>query len=144
LLALLFLYTEMPMLIRAAGHTLFFDADVIRWEQATFATQPAVAWAAAWPSRVVSELLHAAYLSYYAIIFSVPLVLYVAGRRRDFAEGVFVLMLVFVVCFVCYIVFPVAGPRYLWASSSTQHIGPMRAVAAWLLEARSSLGPAFR
>src|SRR5262245_1440141 len=34
LLALLFLYSEMPMLIRAAGHADLFDATVIRWERA--------------------------------------------------------------------------------------------------------------
>jgi membrane-associated phospholipid phosphatase len=143
LIALLFLYTEMPMLIRATGHGTLRDAEVMRWELALFGGQPALMWAAHWRSRVGSEVLHAAYLSYYAIIFSVPIGLYVARRNAEFAEGVFVLMLTFVACFVCYIVFPVAGPRYLWTSPAGADPGPIRAVAVWLLEARSSRGTAF-
>ena len=123
LLALLFLYTEMPMLIRAAGHVRLFDAEVMQWERALFGGQPALTWAAHWPSRIGSELLHGAYLSYYGIIVAVPLGLYSARRHADFAEAVFVLMLTFVACFVCYLLFPVAGPRYLWASSASADAG---------------------
>jgi membrane-associated phospholipid phosphatase len=143
LLALLFLYTEMPMLIRAAGHGRFFDPDVMRWEDAVFGSQPAQAWAAHWQSLFVSELLHGAYLSYYGIIFAVPLGLYATGRRAEFSEAVFVLLLTFIACFVCYIVFPVAGPRYFWPSSTRADSGPIRVAAVWLLEARSSRGTAF-
>ncbi|MGH7678158.1 MAG: phosphatase PAP2 family protein [Gemmatimonadaceae bacterium] len=143
LLALLFLYTEMPALIRAAGHEQMFDATALRWETAAFAGQPALDWAARWPSVVVSEALHLAYLSYYLIIFSVPAMLYFTGRRQEFSEAVLVLMLTFVACFVAYLVFPVEGPRYSWASSSRAPEGPVRAFVVWLLEARSSRGTAF-
>ena len=143
LIALLFLYTEMPMLIRAAGHARLLDAEVLRWEGAIFGTQPALAWAAHWQSRVGSELLHGAYLSYYGIIVAVPIGLYSAGRHAEFAEAVFVLMLTFVACFVFYIVFPVAGPRYFWTSPASADPGPIRAAAVWLLETRSSRGTAF-
>ena len=143
LIALLFLYTEMPMLIRAAGHDALRDGNVMRWELAIFGTQPALTWAQHWRSPVGSELLHAAYLSYYAIIVAVPLGLYVARRQREFSEAVLLLMVTFVVCFVCYIAFPVAGPRYFWASEASAHTGPIRAATLWLLEARSSRGTAF-
>jgi membrane-associated phospholipid phosphatase len=90
-----------------------------------------------------SELLHTTYLSYYIIIFSVPVGLHVGGRRAEFAQAVFVLMLVFVACFICYIAFPVAGPRYLWPAPANTPGGPMRSATVWLLEARSSRGTAF-
>jgi membrane-associated phospholipid phosphatase len=143
LIVLVFLYTEVPVLIDAAGHGRLFDMKVIQWERAIFGSQPALDWAARWSSRIGSELLHAAYLSYYAIIFSVPGALYVTSRKTEFAEATFVLMLTFVACFACYIVFPVAGPRYLWASPATVSTGPIRAAVVWLLEARSSRGTAF-
>lgn len=143
LIVLLFLYSEMPVLIGAAGHGRLFDMKVIQWERAIFGSQPALDWAARWPSRIGSELLHAAYLSYYAIIFCVPAALYLTSRRAEFAEATFVLMLTFVACFVCYIVFPVAGPRYLWASQATVPTGRIRAAVVWLLETRSSRGTAF-
>jgi len=142
LLSLLFLYSEMPMLITAAGHNGFFDATVVRWEGALFGRQPAIEWAARWPSRAVSELLHLAYVSYYPIILSVPVALYLK-RRAEFSEAVLVLMYTFVTCFVCYIALPVAGPRYLWPLPAGWTGGPIRAATVWLLEARSSQGTAF-
>ena len=141
-LALLFLlYSELPALIEAAGHRQSLDALVIGWEQAIFGLQPAQRWAVAMPWRALSEPLHLAYLSYYAIIYSVPAILWFTGRRDDFHEAVFALLLTFVACFACYIAFPVAGPRYLWPSNAPD--GPMRGLAVWLLESGSSRGTAF-
>ena len=141
LIALLFLYTEIPMLIRAAGHGRFFDMTVMSWETALFRSQPAIEWSLRWPSRALSEALHAAYLAYYPIIFSVPAALWLRRRREQFAEAVFALMLTFVTCFVCYVAFPVEGPRYLWPTAAEG--GPLRRFTLWLLEARSSRGTAF-
>jgi len=143
LFALLFLYSELPLLIRAAGHQGSFDGIVVRWEQTLFGGQPSLQWAARWPSRLLSELLHATYLSYYGIIFAVPAGLYFSGRRAEFSRAVFALMLVFVVCFISYIAFPVAGPRYLWVSPANASGGVIRSATLWLLEARSSRGTAF-
>jgi membrane-associated phospholipid phosphatase len=131
----------MPMLIRAAGHQQLFDATVVGWERALFAGQPAAEWAAHWPSRALSEALHLAYLSYYPIIFSVPVALYLTSRRAEFSEATFVLMFTFVLCFLSYIVFPVAGPRYLQTPDAPE--GPVRSTVVWLLETRSSRGTAF-
>ncbi|MEX2178100.1 MAG: phosphatase PAP2 family protein [Gemmatimonadaceae bacterium] len=143
MLALLLLYSEMPMLIRAVGHDGFFDARVMAWEQALFGGQPARAWAIQMPWRPVSEMLHGAYLSYYAIVFSVPVLLWLRRRIAEFHDAVFVLMLAFVTCFACYLLLPVAGPRYVWSESHGMAPGPLRAFTLWLLEARSSKGTAF-
>jgi membrane-associated phospholipid phosphatase len=142
LLALPFLYSEMPVLIAAVGHVNVFDSTVIGWERALFGSQPAVAWAARWPSRIGSEILHLAYLSYYGIIFSVPVGLH-RKRHRAFSEAVFALMLTFIACFLCYLVFPVAGPRYFWTSPAGAVQGPVRSATLWLLETGSSRGTAF-
>ena len=141
LILLLSLYSELPMLIRAAGHQGTYDHIVVGWEQTIFGGQPARAWASEWPSRLISEALHTAYLSYYPVIFSVPVALYLQHRRADFGEAVFILLLTFVACFIAYIAFPVAGPRYRWRSAVGS--GPMRSVALLLLEAGSSKGTAF-
>lgn len=141
LLSLLFLYSELPMLIRAAGHDRFFDATVMGWEAALFGGQPAMEWAARWPAAAISETLHAGYLAYYPIIYGVPAVLWLRRRRDDFAEAVFVVMLTFVLCYACFIAFPVEGPRYAWRSAADE--GPIRAFTLWLLDARSSRGSAF-
>lgn len=142
-MSLLFLYTELPVLIRAAGHRELFDATVMRWETSLFGGQPSIEWAAAWPSLILSEALHFGYISYYAIIFVVPVLLTLQRRTQDFPEAVFVLLLTFTVCFTAFVVFPVAGPRYLLKSPASEFEGPVRAFAVWVLEARSSRGTAF-
>jgi membrane-associated phospholipid phosphatase len=140
---ILFLYAELPLLISAAGHTAIYDRIVIAWEQRLFGGQPALDWAARWPSRALSELLHTAYLAYYPIIFAVPLALQRQRRYAELSRAVFVLMLTFITCFVTYVVFPVAGPRYLWPSPASETGGVARAFALWLLESQSSRGTAF-
>jgi hypothetical protein len=141
LLVLLFLYSEMPALIQAAGHTGTLDPLVVQWEEALLGGQPAQTWARRHRIMLLSETLHLAYLAYYPIIYAVPMVLWLGNRRRDFAAAVFAVMLTFVACFVVYIAFPVAGPRYFWSSAAPD--GWLRALATWLLEARSSKGTAF-
>jgi membrane-associated phospholipid phosphatase len=141
LFLLLFLYSEMPVLIQAAGHAETLDAVVMGWEHAMFGSQPAQQWARASPGKALSEVLHLAYLAYYPIIYVVPVALWFGGRRRDFDSAVFALMLTFVTCFIAYILFPVAGPRYFSASAAPE--GWFRSLATWLLEARSSRGTAF-
>ena len=141
--ALPFLYAELPALMAAAGNSQLMDARVIAWEQITFGAQPARAFAARWQSRVLSEVLHTSYLAYYPIIFSVPVALWVAKRRTEFAVAALALMATFVVCFACYVAFPVAGPRYFWSSPADGVSGPARAATLWLLENGSSRGTAF-
>jgi membrane-associated phospholipid phosphatase len=143
LLVLLFLYSEMPLLIQAAGHHHPNDVPVIHLEKALFGGQPALLWAQRWPHRLASELLHAAYLSYYAIIFAVPAALALKRRDAEFDEAVFVLMLIFVACFTVYLFYPVAGPRYLFKSPADAIAGPIRRATVALLQARSSMGTAF-
>ena len=141
LLLLLFLYSEMPAIIAAVGHTSLQDAQVIGWEAALFGSQPATAWARAWDSLLFSEGVHLAYLLYYPVIFAIPAVLYVRQRLPEFHVAVTILLATFIVCFLCYAFFPVAGPRYLWPSVAPT--GPFRQFALFLLESRSSQGTAF-
>jgi membrane-associated phospholipid phosphatase len=137
------LYAEMPALIAAAGHSQLLDTYVVAWESALFGGQPAREWAARWRSAILSEALHGAYLSYYPIIFSVPVSLWLTRRRAEFADATFVLMLTFVLCFTAYMMFPVAGPRYVPAASFGHMRGPVRAATIWVLETGSSRGTAF-
>jgi membrane-associated phospholipid phosphatase len=142
LLLIPFLYAEVPHLIRGLG-TQFNDGVVQGWEQALFGGQPARTLAAALPSATLSEALHAAYLTYYPLIYTPPLILYLTGRRVAFAETVFVVILVYVVCLAAFVVFPVQGPRYLWSAPPAMPEGPVRSVAVAILERGSSRGAAF-
>ena len=141
LVSFLFLYSELPVLIRAAGHVQTFDVFVMQWDAAIFGGQPAQAWAARFPQRALSELLHLAYFAYYPIIYSVPAALYLSRRLDEFGEAAFALLLTFSACFLAYIAFPVAGPRYYWPSSAPN--GFTRDIVVAVLESGSSRGTAF-
>jgi membrane-associated phospholipid phosphatase len=113
LLLLVGLYAELDVL-NGAGTRPVYDALVQRWELALFGTQTAVAWWQNAPSGFWSALLHAAYFSYYFVILAPAL--YFAIRRDLVAVSHFVLvvMTVFVLCYLVFLFFPVAGPYYLF------------------------------
>jgi membrane-associated phospholipid phosphatase len=139
LAAIPFLYAELPRLALTGLH----DGRVQRWELSTFDTSPAQTLAARWSAPLLSELLHAAYLSYYAIIYVPPVLLYLRGRRDTFYSTVAGLMTVFVLCYTIFIMFPVAGPRYLWAPPERAFDGPVRRLVLHVLAAGSARGTAF-
>ena len=104
------LYSELDIL--NAGTVPVHDALVQRWELLLFGGQISREWWRAAHSGWLSPLFHAAYLSYYLII-SAP-ALYFAGRGDLPAVRRFILVVIatFVICYLVFIFFPVAGPYY--------------------------------
>jgi membrane-associated phospholipid phosphatase len=143
LILLVGLYAELDVL-NGPGTVRVYDALVQQWELAVFGVQVSSAWWQAAPSRFWSAVLHGAYFSYYLIIL-LPALYFVA--RHDWAavrHFVLVVMTVFVLCYLAFIFFPVAGPYYfferppLWFTDNA----PARLVYA-TLAAGSSYGAAF-
>ena len=138
------LYAELATLNVAVHSGRYFDDHVIGWEQAIFGGQPSRDFAAAAPDMVLSESLHAAYLSYYLIIYIPPLLLYARGMRAAFRTTLLALMLTFYAHYVFFVYFPVQGPRYLFEAPVVEAArGPVWTFAHRLLEAGSSRGAAF-
>jgi membrane-associated phospholipid phosphatase len=155
------LYAELPLLMEGLpGPVRYHDPLIMSLEERLLGGQPAFAWAGAMPSVILSELLHACYVSYYALIY-VPLLLLFARqrgaaargaaaaggpredrRRAAFHESVLALSLSFLGCFLVFVVFPVQGPRYLGVPEGVPP-GPVRALALAILETGSSRGAAF-
>jgi membrane-associated phospholipid phosphatase len=142
LLLLVGLYSEVGIL---NGHgASVHDGLVQRWETVLFGFQVSREWWQAMPSRIWSTVLHAAYFSYYLIV-TVPALIFL--RRRQTAElrnFVFTVMATFVLCYLVFVMFPVAGPYYLFPRPSAWFIDnlPARLVYA-TLAAGSSYGAAF-
>jgi membrane-associated phospholipid phosphatase len=113
LLLLAALYGELDVL-NGPGGAEVYDAVVQRWELAIFGAQLSTEWWRAMPSRFWSAVLHAAYLSYYLIVIA-PAFYFVwrrdVGALRHF---ILVLMTTFVLCYLVFIFFPVAGPYYVF------------------------------
>jgi membrane-associated phospholipid phosphatase len=89
--------------------TDYLDPVMRRWDQALFGSQPGLVLMPQMPWLLLSELLFAAYFSYYVMIGGIGLALFLRDRRQFF-HYVSVVSFVFYVCYFLYIVFPVAGP----------------------------------
>ncbi|HEX7050396.1 MAG TPA: phosphatase PAP2 family protein [Longimicrobiales bacterium] len=144
LLLLPALYAELAVLNKAVYDGRYFDPLILRLETLFFGGQPSRELAAAAPFLPLSEALHAAYLSYYLIIYGPPLLLYATGRTAEFRRVVFALMLTFFVHYLFFIYFPVQGPRYLFpAPDGPIAEGAIYHLAHRVLEVGSSQGAAF-
>ncbi|HUF50601.1 MAG TPA: phosphatase PAP2 family protein [Longimicrobiales bacterium] len=144
LLLMPLLYAELETVNRAIHDGFYFDATIMAWEQSLFGGQPSRDWAARAPRLWLSEPLHAAYLSYYFIIFAPAVLLFLRAPRDHFRAALFALMLTFFVHYLCFIYFPVQGPRYLAPPpGGALSDGPMYRLAHAVLEAGSSRGAAF-
>ncbi|MGH7467496.1 MAG: phosphatase PAP2 family protein [Longimicrobiales bacterium] len=138
------LYSELAVLNAAIWNGHYFDSIIQQWEGVLFGGQPSQELAVRFPSPLLSELLHGAYLSYYLIIFTPPIILYLHARRSEQRTLVFTIMLAFFLHYVFFIYFPVQGPRYLFpAPGGPLADGSVYALTHDVLEAGSSRGAAF-
>lgn len=105
-----------------------------------FGSQPSRDWWRAAPSAFWSTLLHGVYFSYYLIV-PLPVLVFLAQRRsaavEQYLDGV---IATFLLCYVAYLLVPVAGPYYEFARPT----GPFVAnEAARLVYATLAKGSAF-
>lgn len=144
LLVLPLLYLEIPVLNTAVWEGRFFDPVILAMEQRLFGGQPSTELAPSLPWPLLSELLHASYISYYPMIYGPPLFLYLKGRREDYRALLQPLVTAFLLHYLVFIFFPVQGPRYLFPAPGGEIAGwPFYSLAHTILEAGSSRGAAF-
>jgi len=104
------LYSELDVLNPAS--IPIYDRLVQQWELSLFGAQLSqIGWQMA-PSQFWSAVLHAAYLSYYAIVSAPALYFAWRGNLAAVRRFVLVVMTTFVLCYLFFIFFPVAGPYY--------------------------------
>ncbi len=99
----------------------YLDPSLIRLEERLFGLQPSLALMERLPYRMLSEILYAAYFSYYLMIGGVGLALYLRNRGQFF-HYVSVVSFVFYVCYVLYIFLPVMGPRIFFRELEEYHL----------------------
>lgn len=124
--------------------TGYFDATVMDWEQALFGSQLAMDFSD-WYGRIwFSEMLHLGYFSYYLIVPGAAATAFLLKGPRALERASFTIALAFFTCYLCFAVFPVAGPRYDFPQIAGEAAdGKMFAVVHALLESGSSKGTAF-
>ena len=137
------LYTELQTLNQLVTPG-YLDATVQAWEAALFGGQPSMEAVRSAPWPWLSEPLHAGYFSYYLVV---PVAAYGAYRfsgEEGLERYTVTVGLAFFVCYLCFAVFPVAGPRYAFpAVTGPVTEGPFFTVVHAVLEAGSSKGTAF-
>jgi membrane-associated phospholipid phosphatase len=146
LVLLLPLYSEIGLLNASLGSDAIFahDAVIQGWEDAVFGSQISYTWIRNQPSVFWSGLLHMAYFSYYPIVTVGPVLLVFRRRLQNARTVVLATMAAYVVCYVVFVLYPVAGPNFAFDHPT----GPVRNV--WsarlvyrLLAGGSSFGTAF-
>lgn len=136
------LYSELDILNSASIPV--HDQLVQHWELLVFGVQVSREWWQHAPSRFWSAVLHTAYLSYYFII-SAP-ALYYAWKGDLVAVRRFVLVVIstFVLCYLVFIFFPVAGPYYMFPRPAAWFTdNPPARLVYHALATGSSFGAAF-
>lgn len=142
LLLLVGLYGQLDVLNR--GVVGVHDELVQRWELALFGAQVSREWWQAAPSVVWSTVLHAAYFSYYFIV-SVPACYFLwRGDVAAVRRFVLAVMTTFVLCYLAFIFFPVAGPYYVFPRPAAWFVAnPAARLVYDTLAEGSSYGAAF-
>jgi membrane-associated phospholipid phosphatase len=137
------LYASLDVL-NGGGRIRVHDAQVQEWEAALFGGQPSRDWCRAEPSRVGSTVLHGAYFSYYLIIIAPTVALLARTDRAPLRRFVLAVMTTFVICYLCFIFFPVAGPYYAFPRPNAAFVdNPAARLVYAVLAGGSSYGAAF-
>lgn len=138
------LYSELDTLNQTVHGGRMFDPIIIAAEEILFRGQPSREWAAAQPWLALSEPLHAAYLSYYLILYLPALLIWLRSTGDEFRRALFTILLAFLSHYLFFVFFPVEGPRYRFpAPTGGIEDGALYRLAHRLLEAGSSRGAAF-
>ena len=89
-----------------------WDLVVQRWEARLFGEQVSRLWWQSSPSQFWSTTLHATYFAYYFIV-PFPAAFFLARREPNRVRtAVSLVVATFLVCYVCFLFFPIAGPYY--------------------------------
>lgn len=136
------LYGEIGVLTLDAGFQN--DLGIQRFEAWVFGSQVAYRWIREDPNVWLSWILHSCYLAYYPILYASPLGLWLVGKRDAARQTIFAVMVTFYFCYLVFLFFPVAGPRYAFdvAHNAATNVGPAR-VVRWVLDHGDSWGAAF-
>jgi membrane-associated phospholipid phosphatase len=131
-------------LLNGLGNVDVYDEVVLGWERALFGGEPAREWWQRYPSAFWSTVLHGAYWHFYPILVF-PVAWFLRSRNEVALErAVLALTTTFVVCYLCFIFFPVAGPYYQYPRPSAEFLdNPMARLVYGTLSSGSSYGAAF-
>lgn len=109
LILIIYLYPETDLF----NNFIFEDQDpfFFRIEAMIFGSQPSTQFLNQFPQLWVTELMSIGYFSYYLLIFSFSLILYLKDHDL-FYRITFIMVCSFYIYYIIFIFLPVAGPQY--------------------------------
>lgn len=136
------MYAALDFLNRPSPGT--WDAVVQQWEAALFGGQVSQTWWQAAPSEFWSVTLHATYFAYYFIV-PLPVLLFLWQGRRELARSsATIIVATFLLHYLVFLLFPVAGPYYEFPRPTGAFVDNWAARLVYdVLESGSSYGAAF-
>jgi membrane-associated phospholipid phosphatase len=141
--ALPFFYDQLAFVNQVISQG-YYDAVIIPVESWLFGTQPAIYLRGWLPSRVLSEYLHLSYALYLIIVPVSGFVFYIGKRYDAFRFYVTNTLLTFFLCYIAFILFPVAGPYYAFPRPDPEMIGFIfPEFVHWFTDRGASQGAAF-
>jgi membrane-associated phospholipid phosphatase len=98
------------------------DPYLIRIDFLLFGVHPTV-WMERWLRPWLTDLMSLAYISYYFLPVIFIVTLYLKGRKEEFHQTVFILLLGYYLSFIGYILLPAIGPRFTLSHLQTVPLG---------------------
>ncbi|HWA16638.1 MAG TPA: phosphatase PAP2 family protein [Gemmatimonadales bacterium] len=143
ILMLMALYPALDIL-NGFGAVQVHDPQVRSLEHALFGADISRTWWQAMPSRFWSTVLHAAYLSYYPILLGPPVYFLLRGDVSSTERTVRWVLSVFLLSYICFLFFPVAGPYYEFPRPAAWFLdNPAARLVYRALDRGSAYGAAF-
>jgi membrane-associated phospholipid phosphatase len=87
------------------------DPLVFRYEEVFFGCQPSIVFSQNCASSVFNEIMHFFYFSYYLLIISITILLYLKTDDKG-RKGIFIVYCSFYIYYLIYALIPVVGPQY--------------------------------
>lgn len=131
-------------ILNSFGAISVHDAAVRAWEHRLFGGDISRTWWQTAPSVFWSTVLHGAYFAYYPVI-ALPVIAFLVMGRRDAARrSVLWLFATYVITYVVFVLYPVAGPYYEFPRPAPWFLDNFAARLVYgTLENGSAYGAAF-
>lgn len=121
-----------------------FDPQVLTWEGRLAGTRFLMHYSGYTGNPVLTWLLGFSYLAFFPMVIASPVVLWAMGRKEHARRAIFGISLTFFTCYLLFLLFPVAGPAYVWGWPDTQSDADLPVRLVRLLNDRhDSWGSAF-
>jgi membrane-associated phospholipid phosphatase len=131
-------------IINNFGAVAVYDPIVRRWEHFLFGAELSRVWWQGWPSTFWSTVLHGAYFAYYPVMVAPFLVFFISGRLEAARRAVLWLLSTYLICYVVFLLFPVAGPYYEFPRPDAWFLdNPTARLVYATLDRGSAYGAAF-